>query len=62
MSVLIRGVRLYGEGDRLDVLVSDGQIADGGKNDGLGERAAARGVEQADNEVVAHGWHGRKAD
>ncbi len=28
MSVLIRGVRLYGEGDRVDVLVSDGQIAD----------------------------------
>ena len=28
MSVLIRGVRLYGEGDRVDVLVSDRQIAD----------------------------------
>ncbi len=28
MSVLIRGVRRYGEGDRLDVLVDDGQIAD----------------------------------
>ena len=28
MSVLIRGVRLYGEGDRVDVLASDGQIAD----------------------------------
>ena len=28
MSVLIRGVRLYGEGDRVDVLVDDGQIAD----------------------------------
>ena len=27
MSVLIRGVRLYGEGDRVDVLVDDGQIA-----------------------------------
>ena len=27
-SVLIRGVRLYGEGDRVDVLASDGQIAD----------------------------------
>ena len=26
--VLIRGVRLYGEGDRVDVLVDDGQIAD----------------------------------
>jgi dihydroorotase len=28
MSVLIRGVRLYGEGDRVDVLVADEQIAD----------------------------------
>ena len=28
MSVLIRGVRLYGEGDRVDVLAADGQIAD----------------------------------
>ena len=28
MSVLIRGVRPYGEGDRVDVLVDDGQIAD----------------------------------
>ena len=25
MSVLLRGVRLYGEGDRVDVLVDDGQ-------------------------------------
>ena len=32
MSVLIRGVRLYGEGDRVDVLASDGQIADIGAN------------------------------
>ncbi|MGB6146057.1 dihydroorotase [Mycolicibacter algericus] len=28
MSVLIRGVRCYGEGDRVDVLVQDGQIAE----------------------------------
>jgi dihydroorotase len=28
MSVLIRRVRRYGEGDRVDVLVADGQIAD----------------------------------
>jgi dihydroorotase len=28
MSVLIRGVRPYGEGDRVDVLVSDGQMVD----------------------------------
>ena len=26
-NLLIRGVRLYGEGDRVDVLISDGQIA-----------------------------------
>src|SRR6201999_3953811 len=28
MSVLIRAVRLYGDGDRVDVLVDDGQIAE----------------------------------
>jgi len=28
VSVLLRGVRLYGEGERVDVLVDDGQIAD----------------------------------
>lgn len=28
MSVLLRGVRLYGEGDRVDVLAEDGQIAE----------------------------------
>lgn len=28
MSVLLRGVRLYGEGDPVDVLIADGQIAD----------------------------------
>jgi len=28
VSTVIRGVRLYGEGDRVDVLASDGQIAD----------------------------------
>lgn len=28
MSVFIRGVRLYGEGDQVDVLVADGQIAE----------------------------------
>ena len=27
-SILIKGVRLYGEGDRVDVLVTDGQIAE----------------------------------
>ncbi|BBX22410.1 dihydroorotase [Mycolicibacter terrae] len=38
MSVLIRGVRCYGEGDRVDVLVEDGQIAEIGAD--LGVRAA----------------------
>ena len=28
MSVLLRGVRLYGEGDGVDVLVDEGQIAE----------------------------------
>lgn len=28
MSVLLRGVRLYGEGDPVDVLIADGQIAE----------------------------------
>ena len=28
MTLLIRGVLLYGEGDPVDVLVDDGQIAD----------------------------------
>ena len=32
MSTLIRGVRLYGEGDPVDVLVADGQIAEIGAN------------------------------
>lgn len=35
MSVLIQGVRCYGEGPRVDVLVDDGQIA------GIGEQVAA---------------------
>uniref|UniRef100_UPI0035C954EC amidohydrolase family protein n=1 Tax=uncultured Mycobacterium sp. TaxID=171292 RepID=UPI0035C954EC len=38
MSVLIRGVRPYGEGERVDVLVDDGQIADIGA--GLHETGA----------------------
>ncbi|SBS78273.1 hypothetical protein MHPYR_540008 [uncultured Mycobacterium sp.] len=28
MSVLLKGVRLYGEGDQVDVLVAGGQIAE----------------------------------
>lgn len=43
MSVLIRGVRCYGEGDRVDVLVTDGQIA--GIGTGL---AAPEGCEVID--------------
>jgi len=34
MSLLIRRVRLYGEGDRLDVLISDAQIAEIGPEGG----------------------------
>lgn len=43
MSVLIRGVRCYGEGDRVEVLVTDGQIA--GIGTGL---AAPEGCEVID--------------
>ena len=39
MSVLLRGVRLYGEGDRVDVLVDDGQIANIGTGLPIGEDA-----------------------
>ncbi|BBY29652.1 dihydroorotase [Mycolicibacterium sediminis] len=46
MSLLIRGVRLYGEGDPVDVLVSDGQIAEIGP-----DLTAADGADVVD----AHG-------
>ncbi|MGB8404352.1 MAG: dihydroorotase [Mycobacterium sp.] len=36
MSVLIKGVRLYGEGDPVDVLIADGQIAEIGSAIGSG--------------------------
>lgn len=39
MTVFIRGVRLYGEGERVDVLVDDGQIADIGAGLAIPERA-----------------------
>ena len=39
MSVLLRGVRLYGEGERVDVLVDDGQIADIGAGLAIPETA-----------------------
>ncbi|KAA1249484.1 dihydroorotase [Mycobacterium simiae] len=40
MSVLLRGVRLYGEGERVDVLVDDGQIAEIGLRLVIPESAA----------------------
>ncbi len=39
MSVLIRGVRAYGEGDRVDVLIDDGQIAEIGADLGIPDDA-----------------------
>lgn len=39
--ILVRGVRLYGEGDRVDVLVDDGQIADIGADLAIPEDADA---------------------
>ena len=39
MSVLIRGVRPYGEGDEVDVLIADGQIAEIGGGIGVPEDA-----------------------
>ncbi|WP_264993240.1 amidohydrolase family protein, partial [Mycobacterium montefiorense] len=39
MTVLLRGVRLYGEGDRVDVRVDDGQIAEIGAGLGIPEFA-----------------------
>jgi dihydroorotase-like cyclic amidohydrolase len=50
MSVLLRGVRLYGEGDRVDVLVDDGQIADIGT--GL---AKSGGLEKSTDVIDATG-------
>ncbi|MGK2868703.1 MAG: dihydroorotase [Mycobacterium sp.] len=42
MTVLIKGVRLYGEGDPVDVLVADGQIAE------IGSGLASDGAEVVD--------------
>ena len=50
MSVLLRGVQLYGEGDPVDVLVADGQIADIGA--GLAESG---GLEKASDVIDATG-------
>jgi dihydroorotase len=46
MSVLLRGVRLYGEGDRVDVLVDDGQIAE------IGAGLAEAGGLEKDLDVI----------
>lgn len=51
MSVLIRGVRLYGEGEPTDVLVSDGQIADIGQ----GLASGSADVIEADGQVLLPG-------
>ena len=40
MTVLLRGVRLYGEGDRVDVLVEDCQIAEIGAGLAIPDTAA----------------------
>ena len=53
MSVLIRGVRLYGEGDPVDVLIDDGQIADIGA--GLTAPADADVID-ADGKVLLPGF------
>ena len=60
MSVLLRGVRLYGEGDPVDVLVDGGQIAEIGPGlaipdtadviDGALEVAERRGQKGEDDE------------
>jgi len=46
VPVLIRGVRLYGEGDRVDVLVADGQIAE------IGAKLAGAGGLDEDVDVI----------
>ncbi|RAU93777.1 dihydroorotase [Mycolicibacter senuensis] len=53
MSVLIRGVRCYGEGDRVEVLVQDGQIAEIGAD--LGTPAGCDVVE-APGQVLLPGF------
>lgn len=52
MSVLIKGVRLYGEGDPVDVRIADGQIAE------IGTGIAAEGVEviEAAGQVMLPGF------
>lgn len=52
MSVLIKGVRLYGEGDPVDVRIADGQIAE------IGTGIAAEGVEviEAAGQIMLPGF------
>ncbi|GAS94260.1 dihydroorotase [Mycolicibacterium canariasense] len=50
MSVLIKGVRLYGEGEPVDVLVSDGQIAQ------IGTGATADTVIDATGQILLPGF------
>lgn len=49
-TVLIRGVRLYGEGDPVDVLVADGQIAE------IGSGLAAETVIDAAGQILLPGF------
>ncbi|MEZ0382207.1 dihydroorotase [Mycobacterium sp. pW045] len=53
MSVLIRGVRCYGEGDRVEVLVQDGQIAEIGADVGA---PAGCDVVEAPGQVLLPGF------
>lgn len=52
MSVLIRGVRLYGEGDPVDVRIADGQIAEIGS----GIEAAGAEVIEAAGQILLPGF------
>ncbi len=55
MSVLIRGVRLYGEGDPVDVLIDDGQIARIGPKLGGTEGLDAGDVIDAPGQILLPG-------
>ena len=56
MSVLIRGVRLYGEGEPVDVLVSDAQIAEIGPQLAIPDDAD---VVDATGQILLPGFVGR---
>lgn len=53
--VLIRGVRLYGEGDQVDVLVADGQIVEIGPGIGSEVPADAEVIDAA-NHILLPGF------